>query len=360
LYSLNTCHSQKQQKYNDKIAIMEIPPPPPPVPTPPPPTVRHSFTSSNSLEVSPDNTFFFQANPSAANKSLQYLQLFITCKALRSLDYLTVCDPLVVLFYRDKEGMFTEIGRTDEMHNSLNPEFSKSILLDRSEIEEWKDRLWFAVVDVDDDVADICNEDIIGFAPRKLLSLSSLEQVISDSSKKYYKTAIGVKNPIDKQYKQNGKIHVFVEETTKQRIDYRFRMKVRAINLANINWFGRVNAYIVVRRLLENSNNINDPEDNGMCHKIYQSEAILNSIDPFWEDIIVPVSHWCNGNLEAELVFEVYDYRSKLFSIFSDKLIGAFKASTRDLMKAEKTSFSLKRVKRRDLLRGIYVSRFIV
>jgi hypothetical protein len=67
------------------------------------------------------------------------------------------------------------------------------------------------------------------------------------------------------------------------------------------------------------------------------SEIKISEQSPLWRPIKVPLSHWCNGNLEETLVFELYDYNSSK----SKTYVGEFQFTTNELLIEGNHSFML-------------------
>merc|ERR1712113_625120 len=52
------------------------------------------------------------------------VELFIQCKDLVQKDFNSESDPFVVIFIRDKNGRFNEMGRTEVIKDNANPSFA--------------------------------------------------------------------------------------------------------------------------------------------------------------------------------------------------------------------------------------------
>ncbi len=63
---------------------------------------------------------------SPANK----VQIFISCRKLKDLDIISKTDPQVIVSMKDpKQKAYTMIGKTEQLHNNLNPDFTKPFTL---------------------------------------------------------------------------------------------------------------------------------------------------------------------------------------------------------------------------------------
>lgn len=91
------------------------------------------------------------------------LQLGFKCEDLPNMDTFSKSDPFVVLYKFDTKGHPTQIGKTEVIHDNLNPEFIKKILVDFH--FEQKEMFRIAVYDSDDDsqmTKDLSRHDYIG------------------------------------------------------------------------------------------------------------------------------------------------------------------------------------------------------
>ncbi len=57
------------------------------------------------------------------------LELFISCRSLKNMDFLSKSDPFVVVCLK-KNNNWVEYGRTETIMDNLNPNFTKTFLID--------------------------------------------------------------------------------------------------------------------------------------------------------------------------------------------------------------------------------------
>lgn len=96
----------------------------------------------------------------AGSSVYERIELFLSCRNLRDLDVFSKSDPYIrVSFKRDfSHNKFSILGKTETVQNNLNPNFSKSFVVDY--IFESRQDIRFDVFD-DDGKGD--NDDYIGY-----------------------------------------------------------------------------------------------------------------------------------------------------------------------------------------------------
>jgi Ca2+-dependent lipid-binding protein len=58
------------------------------------------------------------------------LELFISCKNLKDVDFIGKSDPYVIVSMKEEGQEWKEIGKTEMITNNLNPTFETSIIID--------------------------------------------------------------------------------------------------------------------------------------------------------------------------------------------------------------------------------------
>ena len=76
------------------------------------------------------------------------VEIFISCRKLKNLDTFSKSDPVVQVFVWDnRKKSWSKIGQTEQIKDTLNPDFKKSFTLNYS--FEKLQKLRFVVLDVD-------------------------------------------------------------------------------------------------------------------------------------------------------------------------------------------------------------------
>lgn len=102
--------------------------------------------------------------------------------------------------------------------------------------------------------------------------------------------------------------------------------------VASVDMFSKSDPFLIFYRRIRDAK-------YGPVHPIYITEVLINKSDPKWKEIVVPLHHWCNGDLSAEIIVDCYDYdrRSLLSTTAKKRYIGSFAALTTDLLKSDNT-----------------------
>ena len=58
------------------------------------------------------------------------IEIFLSCRSLIEMDTFSKSDPYVIIFLKNNDGQFLELGRTETLLNNSNPTFVKTIVLD--------------------------------------------------------------------------------------------------------------------------------------------------------------------------------------------------------------------------------------
>ncbi|ETN69983.1 C2 domain protein [Necator americanus] len=93
------------------------------------------------------------------------IYLTIKAKKLKDKDTFSKSDPLCVVYQYtknpDRNGEWTELGRTEVVWNCLNPEFATKILCDY--LFEERQMVKFELYDVDSKSSDLSKHDFLGY-----------------------------------------------------------------------------------------------------------------------------------------------------------------------------------------------------
>mmetsp|Transcript_25825 Transcript_25825/g.40429 ORF Transcript_25825/g.40429 Transcript_25825/m.40429 type:complete len:564 (-) Transcript_25825:61-1752(-) len=239
------------------------------------------------------------------------LRFKIKGEGLVSKDYMSASDPMVIVSLKESEDApFVEIGRTEWLKNEKNPDFTTKI--DCDYFFEKKQFLEFMVVDVDDPKKiDNKTTDFIGKVHCKVAEILG--------SKKQTMTR---KLEGTKEGKNVGSISVFAEELKGRKTDV-LKIQMKGNKLANKDgMFGKSDPYLIFRR----------KQENGEMIQVLRSKTIDNNLDPDWEELLLNLTQFCLGNLDAPIVIECWDEDS----MSKDDMIGTVETTTRALLNKEK------------------------
>eukprot|EP00794_Sanderia_malayensis_P006163 gene6163-6874_t len=262
--------------------------------------------------------YFQQPNTATTGSPMpvSQVELHIACRNLLDLDTFSKSDPLAVMYVQDKvTKKWREYGRTEVIMNNLNPEFTKSFIIDYffEEIQKLK----FEVYDVDSESRNLSKHDFIG-------SLEcTLGSILGVGGGKY-EAKLRYTNP---KYEKCGSIIVSVEEVSscKDIIALQFS----GIKLDKKDFFGKSDPFLCISRC---------NEDNSYT-VVHRTEVKKTTLKPIWLPFKIPARVLCNGDYERTLLFECFDWNQN----GSHSLIGLFHTTLRDLtsFRANRSTYEL-------------------
>ena len=204
-------------------------------------------------------------------------------------------DPMAVVFSKDAQGQWREVGRTETIMDTLNPKFAKSF-----QVQYFFERTqWFRyeVYDVDESSRDLSKHDFIGRTAEVRLC-----DVVAGHGRKTF--------PLNRPGKRAaaGALTVVVEEMEGAADLVNFKLRGR--KLANMDgWFGKSDPFVVLHRQV-----------SGNWVKFHESAPIMNNLDPSWPAFSCTSRHVNGNDKQRPILFEVWDYESS----GSHQMIGHF------------------------------------
>ncbi|MBN3284768.1 CPNE3 protein, partial [Polyodon spathula] len=271
------------------------------------------------------------------------VELSVSCDNLLDKDVVSKSDPLCVLLMNMSGTQWFEVGRTEQIKNCLNPQFSKKFVIDY--YFELVQKLKFGVYDIDNKTIDLSDDDFLGeiectvgqitFSSKlkrrqlqfKQKCVLETFQLCSDctpalcasmivSSKKLTRPLV-LKNqkPAGK-----GTISITAEEIKDNKV---VNFEVQARKLDNKDFFGKSDPYLEFYK----------QTDRGW-QLAHRTEVIKNNLNPVWKPFKIPMRSLCNGDLEKPIKVECYDYDND----GSHDLIGIFETNLSKLQEASRTT----------------------
>ncbi|CAH8573025.1 unnamed protein product [Dicrocoelium dendriticum] len=238
------------------------------------------------------------------------IELSIMCRNLCDTDILSKSDPLVVVFEKSSITSWKEVGRTEVIQNTLNPDFVKKVILDYH-FEEQK-RLNFVVYDVDCSSDILSKHDFLGNCEATLGEIAS-----SGKIKKPLKNG-----PAD----YCGEIIVLAEEQTTCKDELTLDISGQTLDKKDL--FGTSDPFLAFYRINE----------DGSRTVVYRTEEIKNTLNPNWKRIIIPTRVLVNGDIHRPLVISCLDWnRSGRESLIGeatttlDELVRMFQSGSKTL-----------------------------
>lgn len=228
------------------------------------------------------------------------VQLNISCRNLLDKDVMSKSDPMAVVMIL-KEGRWFEVGRTERLDNTLNPQFSKAVLIDYF-FEELQ-KLKFFIYDIDNpNTTSLKSADFLGEME------CSLGQLVSSGT--YTKPLVLKGTP-----NQAGTITVVAEEVSGGSDEV--LLHLRAEKLDKKDFLGKSDPYLELAR----------SKEDGTFVVVHRTEVIQNNLNPRWKPFQIPVQQLCNGDYDRTIRIACFDWDSDGTHDF----IGAFITNLREM-----------------------------
>ncbi|XP_012937679.1 copine-8 [Aplysia californica] len=255
----------------------------------------------------------FQAGTAAVPSS--QVEISVSCRNLRDMDYFSKSDPLCVMYSLDiKSQRFLEYGRTEMIQDNLNPEFAKKFVINY--FFEEAQKLKFEIYDVDSTSQNLSNHDFIGSVE---LTLGEIVGVPGGAVVKKLRSS----HPGD-----SGDIILRAEELTSSKEIATFHFK--GSQLAQKNWwglFGKSDPFLTFYRA---------NEDNSYT-VVHRTEVIKNTLNPNWKTFVILVRNLCNGDYDRSIKVECHDWNAS----GNHEYIGEFITNMRELSSSQSPVFEL-------------------
>lgn len=242
--------------------------------------------------------------PKAADECLSKVELSIQCNNLLNKDVMSKSDPCAVLYMSRKGGRMEEIGRTENVKNSLDPKFAKSISVDYYFEEVQK--IIVAIYDVDNSTATMADDDFLGQIECTVGQLVSnspyTKPLLYKSGKRAGQGMITIRA---EESKEGGEVAVIAFSARK---------------LDNKDFMGKSDPYLEIQK----------PTIDGSWQIVHRTEVIKNNLNPSWRPVTLPVHSLCGGNRQQQIKIDCYDWDSD----GSHDYIGGFITNLEDMLKA--------------------------
>ncbi|CAM9640078.1 unnamed protein product [Scytosiphon promiscuus] len=216
--------------------------------------------------------------------SASRVEFHVSCKGLKKADVLSKSDPFAVVSigHAKKDGKikYKEIGRTETIGNTSDPEFTKQFILEYSfnEIQHIKVKIYD-----DDRVTDDDGLGKVEFTLGSLMSAPgrSMTEALKERSGRLAKGVMIIRG-----------------EEVASCAD-RCKLTVRGIKLPNKDgMFGKSDPFFTVSRLREDEN----------WQQVHKSEVVMNDLNPLWQAQDMSVQALCNADYLRPLRVEIWDW----------------------------------------------------
>ena len=219
-------------------------------------------------------------NSLAGNVPTTQVELSISCRGLRDLDLTSKSDPQCFVYLKDSyQDNYYEVGKTEMIKDSLNPEFVTKIQMNFN--FEVVQKVRFDVIDIDP-----VENDFLGRME------TSLAEIVAFKGRQFIKPLIGKKRNLN-----CGQIIIVVEEViyNKQIITF-----TPACFQLRRNFLSKRSTFIQIWKT-------NEDGSNTVVHK---TEVHRSSSDPVFNPITIRISLLCSGDVDRNIQFDVMKYSS--------------------------------------------------
>jgi len=232
------------------------------------------------------------------------VELFLSCRKLKNMDYLSLTDPQIKI-YLERKGQFVYYDQTENIQDNLNPNFTKTFLLDY--VFEVKQKMKFEILNVGPGKSELC-----GYVE------TSLGEIIGS------KNMTGIFSILDKG-KTKGKLIIRAEKVRENHSTVDF--SIHGKNLMNTKgWFGKSNPVLKLCRMAGDSGFVT----------VYESEVVKKNLSPEWNPFSIKVRKLCNADYQRPIKAEVYSR-----SGFKETLIGETQFTISEAQSQERRDFTL-------------------
>uniref|UniRef100_A0A2K6SU89 Copine-3 n=1 Tax=Saimiri boliviensis boliviensis TaxID=39432 RepID=A0A2K6SU89_SAIBB len=235
------------------------------------------------------------------------VELNISCANLLDKDIGSKSDPLCVLFLNTSGQQWYEVERTERIKNCLNPQFSKTFIIDY--YFEVVQKLKFGVYDIDNKTIELSDDDFLGECECTLGQIVSSKKLTRPLMLKNGKPA------------GNGSITISAEEIKDNRVVL-FEMAARKLD--NKDLFGKSDPYLEFHKQTSDGNWL----------MVHRTEVIKNNLNPVWRPFKISLNSLCYGDMDKTIKVECYDYDND----GSHDLIGTFQTTMTKLKEASRSS----------------------
>ncbi|XP_030253695.1 copine-3-like isoform X2 [Sparus aurata] len=229
----------------------------------------------------------------------------VSCENLLDKDTFSKSDPLCVLYMNSSGPHWCEIGRTEKIENCLNPQFSKTFVIDY--YFEMVQKLRFELHDIDSDIGSLQDADFLGELE------CTLGQIVSSRK---------LKKPLvmkDRRPAGKGTITISAEERTDNRV---VQFEAAARKLDKKDFFGKSDPFLEFYKQTETG-----------WQLAHRTEVVKNNLNPIWRPFRIPVQALCGGDVEKSIKVDCYDYNNS----GSHDFIGSFQTTLSQVQQASQS-----------------------
>ncbi|XP_066950988.1 copine-8-like isoform X1 [Macrobrachium rosenbergii] len=208
------------------------------------------------------------------------VELTVSAKNLRDRDALSKSDPLCILYLKETgHDRFFEIGRTEMIKDSLNPQWIRKFEIDYR-FEE-RQLLRFSIYDWDTKSTKPEDQDSLGSVE------CSLGEIMGHQG-----------SQLSKPISSGGTLFIQGDEVSSSKEVV--TMNLKGTDLDKKDFLGKSDPFLIFYRCNDASNYL----------PVHKTEVIKKTLNPVWKPIIVPARTLCAGDHNRSIKIECYDWDS--------------------------------------------------
>ncbi|KAH7726795.1 Copine-8 [Aphelenchoides avenae] len=229
------------------------------------------------------------------------VELVLSARHLADKDVFSKSDPMCVVFRQirvpNQSIRYEEIGRTERIINSLNPQWDRKIAINY--YFEEKQPLHFELYDKDSSSNELTEHDFLGAADIDLADIVAAPEG-------------AVALPLKGISSRRSTLVVRAEEVDEGQKESLY-IVCHGRNLDKKDLFGKSDPFLEFYRFLDNGRCIAAPPPGTYnCDfsrlMVHRTEFISKTLNPEWKPFEISVGHLCHGDKDREFMIDCYDY----------------------------------------------------
>ncbi|XP_066933645.1 copine-3-like isoform X1 [Clytia hemisphaerica] len=208
------------------------------------------------------------------------VSLTFSCKGLLDKDLTSKSDPIIQVMTYNHQKNWREVGRTEHIMNTHNPEFTKAIEIDY--FFEEVQKLKIMVYDVDNATQNLGDDDFLGRHE------CTLGQIVA--------SRIYTKELTYRSGSSAGTVTVVAEEMGQSNNEV--SLKFQGQNLDKKDFLSKSDPYLEFAK----------DRGDGNFITVHRTNHIDNTLNPSWPEFKLDTKTLCSGNYDLQIRIAVYDY----------------------------------------------------
>ncbi|KVH99051.1 hypothetical protein Ccrd_022745 [Cynara cardunculus var. scolymus] len=223
------------------------------------------------------------------------IELSLSASNLRDRDVLSKSDPMAVVYTKGKDGSLQEVGRTEVIQNSLNPQWITKVKI--TYYFEMVQKLLFHVYDVDTQLhgpevktLKLDDQQYLGEGT------CTLSQIVADPKRSRTLDLVSIAESTESSSRKLGQLTVHAEEETVSKTTAELIFK--CTDLENKDFFSKSDPFLVISKYVE----------SGATVPICRTEVLKNDLKPVWKPLFLNISQV--GSKDSPVVIECFNFNS--------------------------------------------------